>query len=97
MMKLNRREQITNRETHHRWFIRQSGRQQRFLCSLCDERIQMITLGEAATAARLEPQAMLILAETGKLHSMKTDGDDPLICLNSLINFKISSEKSRAE
>jgi hypothetical protein len=92
-MKLNRREQTTTRDTHHRWFIRQGVGGQRFLCAVCDERIQMITLAEAATAARVEPEIILTLAEAGRLHAIKTDGAEPLICLNSLVHLKVDTEK----
>lgn len=92
MTRLNRRPQTTTRDTHHSWFIRQRGTARRFLCALCDERMQMVTLGEAATAARVEPEAISALVRDGKLHSMRTEEAELLICLNSLITFRTNGE-----
>ncbi|HEY0320273.1 MAG TPA: hypothetical protein VGC66_04820 [Pyrinomonadaceae bacterium] len=87
-MKTNRRAQTTSRDNHRVWFIRQGASLPRVLCAQCDERIQMITLEEAAAAANVETQTIHTLIETGKLHCMQTSEATLLVCLNSLINFR---------
>lgn len=87
-MKLNRRPQVTSRDNHRPWFIRQGGNQPRTFCGECGEPIQMITLEEATVAASVEPHAILSLIEAGKLHFTKTDESILLVCLSSLINLK---------
>jgi hypothetical protein len=88
MMKLNRTAQTTSRDTHRQLFIRQGGHARIVLCALCDERIQMVTVEEAATAASVEPQTIHALAETGKLHAMQTGEAELLVCLNSLMTLR---------
>lgn len=89
-MKLNRRVQVTSRDNHRPWFIRQGGKQTRIFCAECGEQIQMITLEEATVAANVESHTIYSLIEAGKLHSTKTDEAILLVCLNSLINFRKS-------
>lgn len=89
-MKLNRRPQVTSRDNHRPWFIRQGASTPRALCSECAERIQMVTLEEATVAAGVEPQAIHSLIEAGKLHSAKTEEAILLVCLNSLISLRDS-------
>lgn len=48
----------------------------------------MITLEEAATAARVETRIISALVEDGRLHSMQTEEAELLVCLNSLISFR---------
>lgn len=90
MMKLNRRAQTTSRDNHRASFIRQGASLPRVLCAICDERIQMITLEEAAAAANIEIHTLHTLIEAGKLHSIQS-GEAPLVCLNSLIIFNAHS------
>jgi hypothetical protein len=89
-MKLNRRAQVTSRDNHRPWFIRQGGTQPRMLCAQCDERIQMVTLEEARVAANVEPNTIYSLIEAGKLHFTTTNEGILLVCLNSLINLSKS-------
>jgi hypothetical protein len=91
-MKLNRTAQTTSRDTHRQLFIRQGGHVREILCALCDERIQMVTVGEAATVASVEPQTILTLVEPLKLHAMKTDEAGLLVCLNSLMSLRNNAE-----
>ena len=88
-MKLNRTGQVTSRDNHRAWYIRQGGSQRGELCAQCDDRIQMITLEEAAVAANVEPQTIQTLTEADKLHFMKTEENVLLVCLNSLINLRL--------
>jgi hypothetical protein len=92
-MKLNRTAQVTSRDNHRAWFIRQGGIRRRVLCAECDELIQLLTLEEAAVAANVEPQTIYTLIESGKLHGVRTDEAISLICLNSLIKFRVNSER----
>jgi len=91
-MKLNRRVQVTSRDNHRSWFIRQGASRRRELCAVCDERIQMIRLEEAAVAAGVELQMIHTLIEAGRLHSVETDEAQLVVCLNSLINFRMSPD-----
>jgi hypothetical protein len=91
-MKLNRQVQVTSRDNYRRWFIRQGASQHRELCAVCDEQIQMIRLEEAAVAANVELQTIHTLIEAGKLHYVKTDEALLLVCLNSLINFRMNPD-----
>ena len=94
MMRLNRRAQTTSRDNHRMWFIRQGGSHLRELCAQCDERIQMLTLAEAAMAANVELRTIYALIEAGQLHCMDKDEATRLVCLNSLINLRTNSERA---
>jgi DNA-binding TFAR19-related protein (PDSD5 family) len=76
------------------WFIRQGGSHVRELCAQCDERIQMLTLAEATIAANVELQAIYALIEAGQLHSVAKDDATLLVCLNSLMNFRMNGERA---
>ncbi|HEX8922651.1 MAG TPA: hypothetical protein VF766_14345 [Pyrinomonadaceae bacterium] len=89
----NRRAQITSRDNHRVWFIRQGWSQLREFCAQCDERIQMMALEEASVAAGVELQTIHSLIEAKELHSLELDEGRLLVCLNSLINFRANSEK----
>ena len=89
---MDRRAQITSRDNHRLWFIRQGGSHLRELCAECDKRIQMLTLEEATVAANVELQAIYALIAAGQLHCAEKDEGTRLVCLNSLINFRINSE-----
>lgn len=91
-MKLNRQVQVTSRDNHRSWFIRQGAELRRELCAVCDEQMQMIRLEEAAVAAGVELQVIHTLIEAGRLHSVETDEALLLVCLNSLINFRMSPD-----
>ena len=91
---MDRRAQITSRDNHRMWFIRQGGSHLRELCPQCDEPIQMLTLAEAAVAANVELQAIDPLIEAGQLHSMEKDEATRLVCLNSLISLRTNSERA---
>jgi predicted site-specific integrase-resolvase len=54
----------------------------------------MMTLDEAMVAADVDLQTLYRLIETGKLHSMEIHEGRLVICLNSLINFRMNSESS---
>lgn len=89
-MKFHRSGQITSRDNHRQWFIRQGGHQPRLFCTECAERIQMITLEEATAAANVESNTIYSLIEAGKLHFTTTPEGILVICLSSLINFRES-------
>ncbi|MBD0370132.1 MAG: hypothetical protein ICV60_04805 [Pyrinomonadaceae bacterium] len=92
-MKFHRSGQITSRDNHKPWYIRQGGHQPRMFCAECTERIQMITLEEAVVAANVEANTIYSLIEAAKLHYATTTEGILLLCLNSLINFR-ESEKA---
>jgi hypothetical protein len=91
-MKLNRQVQVTSRDNHRRWFIRQGASQRRELCAVCGQQIQMVRLEEAAAAVSVELQTIHTLIEAGRLHSVETDEALLLVCLNSLINFRMNPD-----
>ncbi len=91
-MKLNRQASVTSRDNHRRWYIRQGAYQRRELCAVCDEHMLMIRLEEAAVAAGVEPQTIHTLIEAGQLHSVETEQSLLLVCLNSLINFRMKHD-----
>ena len=90
---MDRRAQTTSRDNHRMWFIRQGGSHFREFCAECNERIQMLTLDEATIAANVELPAIYALIEAGQLHTVEKDDATLLVCLNSLINFRMNSEK----
>ena len=79
-----RRAQTTSRDNHRAWFIRQGWSRVREHCPRCDERIQMVTLDEAAFARRVDLQTIHTLVEAGDLHAIETNEGQLWICLNSL-------------
>ncbi len=89
-MKSNRRAQTTSRDNHQVWFIRQGASKPGAVCAQCDERIQMITLLEAAAAAGVESQVIHTLIKAGKLHCLVTDEAVLLVCLNSLLKLGLN-------
>lgn len=93
-MQLYRRAQVTARDNHRMWFIRQGGSHFRLHCARCNEPIQMITLEEAAVAASVEVQTIHSLIAAGKLHCAETVEAVSLVCLNSLIAFRRDSERA---
>jgi DNA-binding TFAR19-related protein (PDSD5 family) len=91
-MKLNRQVQVTSRDNHRSWFIRQGAVLRRELCAVCDEQIQVIRLEEAAVAAGVELAKIYTLIEAGRLHSVETDEAQLVVCLNSLVNFRMNPD-----
>ena len=87
-----RRVQITSRDSHRVWFIRQAWSQSREFCARCNERIQMMTLEEAQAAAGVDLQTIHSLIEAGELHASEVDEGRLLVWLNSLMSFRAVSK-----
>jgi hypothetical protein len=54
------------------------------LCGDCDQKVPMLTVYEAARAARTTPLVIFGLAEAGRLHLVVTTEGQLFICPNSL-------------
>jgi hypothetical protein len=81
---MNRAAQITARDNHRVWFIRQRWTPARVRCERCADEVQTLTPEEAAAFARTEVAAVLARLEFGEIHRAETAEGSPLICLNSL-------------
>ncbi len=82
---MRRETQITARDNHRVWFVRQHWTPARVRCERCDAEAQMLTPGEAAAFAGAAVETVLARLEFGELHRAETPEGLPLICLNSLI------------
>jgi hypothetical protein len=71
-------------------FLVVSQRRERSIvwCSVCDRKVAMLTVDEAATAAHTTPLVIFELAETGQLHFAVTREGQQFICPNSLASSK---------
>lgn len=88
---MNRAAQITARDNHRVWFIRQRWTPARVRCERCAEEVQMLTPEEAAAFARTEVETVLARLEFGELHRAETAEGLPLVCLTSLTrNLRVS-------
>ena len=82
---MNRAAQITARDNHRVWFIRQRWTPARTRCERCAGQVQVLTPEEAAAFARTEVEAVLARLELGELHRAETAEGEILVCLTSLI------------
>jgi hypothetical protein len=70
-----------------RFLVVSQRRERSIWCSVCEHRVAMLTVDEAATAAHTTPHVISELAETGQLHFAVLEGQQ-FICPNSLVSIR---------
>lgn len=84
-MRTTREAQVTARDTQRLWLIRQNRSPARIWCETCGERVQVLTMEEAAALRRTDAETVASLVKLGEIHSNADAEQDVFICLNSLL------------
>ena len=77
-------------ETRRVFVIPSQAASRRAVCEACGEAVCLVTPDEAARLARVSPRAIYRCVEGGSLHFTEAADGTLLICLNSLLNSKLS-------